>query len=78
MVFSPFLNNGIFLSPYILEIHTEKCMDIYKIEANGNLLHDSGNSGLGNNLEGGLGRGVRGMFTWEGTWVNLWLTLDVW
>ena len=24
-----------------------------------------------------MGRELGGMFTWEGTWVNLWLILDV-
>ena len=35
--------------------------------------------GLSNNLGGGMGKEVRGMFKWEGTWVKLWLIyIDVW
>ena len=35
--------------------------------------------GVSNNLRDGIGREMRGMFKWEGTWVKLWLIyVDVW
>ena len=46
-----------------------------------NLLSDSGNSSwdLVNTQWGGVGRGAGGVFKWERTWANLWLTrVDVW
>ena len=34
---------------------------------------------LSNNVEGGMGREVGGMFKWEVAWVNLWLIhVDDW
>ena len=59
----------------------ETYVTTYKWIANGNLLYDSRNStwGLVPTYSGGMGREVRGMLKWEGTWVNLWLIhADVW
>ena len=49
--------------------------------ANGDFLYESGNSNQVSvtTQRGGMGREVRRMFTWEGTWVNLWLVhVHVW
>ena len=57
--------------------NTETYIAICKIDTNGNLLYDSGNSNRGSVTisKGGTQREMGGSFGREGTWMHLWLIL---